>query len=164
MLKRLLPPLRTSRLARRPGGGGEEGQATLEFILIIPFLLAFFLLMVDLGLMTYHYVSMSNSVREAARYGAVNCTNGTCTPLLIAQRAVDRSGGIMSDTGDVEVHWEDATGDGMATGRGDAVVVKATYTYNFLFFPASIDVYSCSDMRLEQQDRGSGLPTGTGGC
>ncbi len=163
-MKRLLPASRYSQSARRHRGGDEEGQAALEFILIIPFLLAFFLLMVDLGIMTYHYVSISNSVREAARYGAVNCATGTCTAQDIAQRAVDRSGGIMSDTADVAVHYEDTTGDGLATGRGDAVVVKATYTYNFLFFPASIDVYSCSDMRLEQMDRGTGLPTGTGGC
>jgi len=133
-------------------------------MLILPFLMLFFLLLVDLGIMTYQYVSVSNSVREAARYGAVNCTNGACSAQLVAQRAVDRSGGIMSDTSDVTVSWEDVTGDGVTAGRGDAVVVKVSHTYNFLFSPFSIDVKSCSDMRLEQQDRGTGLPTGTGGC
>jgi hypothetical protein len=152
------------RFSRRPRDR-EGGQAALEFMLILPIFVMFLLVMVDLGIMTYHYVSVSNSVREAARFGAVNCGGGGCTPELVAQRAVDRSGGILPDTSSVSVHWEDVTGDGVTPGRGDAVVVKVNYRYDFLFFPLiNVNVHSCSNMRLEQQDRGTGLPIDTGGC
>jgi Flp pilus assembly protein TadG len=132
----------------------EEGQATFEFLLILPFFFVFFLLMVDLGLLTYSYVSVANATREGARYAAVNCGDGSCTESEVQDRVVERSGG----TGAVTVTWE---GD----QRGDGVTVSVDWPYNFLFFPASIDVVSCADMRLEFNDSG-GMSTspGGGGC
>jgi hypothetical protein len=143
-------------LRRLPLFRREEGQATFEFVLILPFFILFLLLLVDLGIMMYEYVSVSNAVREGARYGAVNCGDGTCSAPEIAQRVVDRSGGILSNMGEVTVGWPDGS------DRGDSVVVKVTHPYHFLFFPASIDVVSCADMRLEQTDKGTGLPSGSG--
>jgi hypothetical protein len=147
--------MRYSRLFRR-----EEGQATFEFVLILPFFILFLLLLVDFGIMMYEYVSVSNAVREGARYGAVNCGDGACTAAEVCARVVDRSGGILSDsecdTPAVTVGWPDGS------DRGDSVVVKVTHPYHFLFFPASIDVVSCADMRLEQTDKTSGLPSGSG--
>lgn len=135
-------------------------------MLVLPFFFLFFLLMIDLGLMTYSYISVANAAREGARFGAVNCgAGGTCTAADIVDRVIERSGGILDagDAGNVTVAWADATGDGSVTGRGDAVSVNIDTPYNFLFFPYSIDVRSCSDMRLEQADRNTSLPGG-GGC
>lgn len=140
----------------------QEGQAAFEFLLTIPFLFVFFLLLVDMGLMMYSYVSVSNAVREGARFGAVNCGTGTCSAADIQQRTVDRSGGMIDNLGDITVAWIDnpGTGPGNAT-RGDSVVVRADTPYNFLFFPASIQVRSCADMRLEQADQAASLPGGS---
>jgi Flp pilus assembly protein TadG len=143
---------RLSPLFRR-----EEGQATFEFVLILPFFILFLLLLIDFGIMMYEYVSVSNAVREGARYGAVNCGDGSCTAADVATRVIDRSGGILSNTGEVTVGWPDGS------DRGDSVVVKVTHPYKFLFFPAAtIDVVSCADMRLEQTDKGTNLPSGSG--
>jgi Flp pilus assembly protein TadG len=140
----------------------EEGQAAVEFLLVLPFLFAFFLLLIDLGLLTYDYVAVSNGVREGARYGAVNCaSNAGCTANAIAERVADRSGGILNDASEVTVGWIDLNGDGNRAGRGDTVVVRANHSYNFLFFPASISVVACADMRLEEDDQGTGHTAGT---
>jgi len=140
----------------------EEGQATFEFVLILPFFILFLLLLVDFGIMMYEYVSVSNAVREGARYGAVNCGDGTCSVALVQDRVLKRSGGILSNTGEVTVGWVDNDGKAPNSNRGDSVVVRVKHPYKFLFFPASIDVVSCADMRLEQTDKTSGLPSGSG--
>jgi len=151
----------------------EEGQAAFEFVLILPFFVFFLLLLIDFGIMMYEYVSVSNAVREGARYGAVNCGDGACTVDGVdgvKQRVVDRSGGILSNTGEVTVGWIDNDLDGRNYGRGDSVVVKVDHDYDFLFFPNNflgigdikIPVVSCADMRLEQTDKTDPLPSGSG--
>ena len=149
-IKALRRRLRLPPLFRR-----EEGQAAFEFVLILPFFILFLLLLVDFGIMMYEYVSVSNAVREGARYGAVNCGDGGCDSAAVAGRVVERSGGILSDSNEVTVGWMDNSipPDNRNYGRGDSVVVKVTHPYHFLFFPATIDVVSCADMRLEQKDK-----------
>jgi hypothetical protein len=118
----------------------------------------FFLFMVDLGLMTYSYISVANATREGARFAAVNCGDGSCTETEVRDRVIERSGGIMdaADAGTITVTWD-------GTERGDGVTVSVDWPYGFLFFPASINVVSCADMRLEFDDSG-GMSTGVGGC
>lgn len=141
----------------------EGAQAAFEFMLVIPVFIPFILITVDFGTMMYEYVSISNAVREGARYASVNCETGACTVALVQQRTVDRSGGIMSDTSEVTVGWRDVNGNSAdgSTGKGDSVVVKVSHPYHFLFFPNTVNVTSCADYRLEQQDTGVSLPTGT---
>lgn len=150
-------PRRRHRLFRR-----QEGQAALEFILILPVFVIFFLLLVDLGMLMYNYVSVSNAVREGSRFGSVNCGTGSCTESEVQNRTIDRSGGILSDPNEVTVAWLDNNGDGINFGKGDSVAVAVNHPYNFLFFPASMGVFSCSDMRLEQNDRTDTVPSGSG--
>ncbi|MEZ4503841.1 MAG: pilus assembly protein [Dehalococcoidia bacterium] len=135
----------------------DEGQAAFEFLLMLPLFFLFVLLMVDLGVMMYQYVSISNAAREGARYAAVNC-DGNCTASEVQNRVVDRSGGILGagDVGEVTVSWPSGT------DRGDPVAVRIEHPYDFLFFPATIPVVSCSDMRLEQQDQDA--TAGGSGC
>lgn len=142
--------------------GREGGQAALEFMLMIPAIIALILLMIDLGLLTYSYIAVANSVREAARFGSVNC-GGTCSVAAVQGRAVSRSGGVLTSTTGITVTWQDVIADGITPGRGDAVVVSVVTPYNFVFFPGSINVRACSSMRVEQQEIATGLPTG-GGC
>lgn len=132
-----------------------EGQAAFEFILILPFFILFLLLLVDLGILMYEYVTISGATRDTARFGSVNCdTPGpNCTAAMLQSRLISRSSGIVSDTSEVTVGWFDRGGASSANKeRGDSVVVKVNHPYNFLFFPFTINVVSCADMRLERTE------------
>lgn len=146
---------------------GEAGQTSLEFVLILPIVVLFSLFVVDLGVLMYHYVSISNAAREGARFGAVSCGDGECTDDQVKDRIIARSGGLLADPEDrpdVRVDWVDLDGDGRNYGQGDAVVVRINHLYSFLFSPLSIDVFSCADMRLEQTDQTDTLPSTEGEC
>ena len=161
------PGTRARRLPRRRGKGLHEdrGQAAFEFLLILPFFILFVVLLIDFGILMYEYVSVSNAVREGARYAAVNCPATPPDPLnpagcnvdKVQQRTVNRSGGILTDPSEVAVGWPSGV------DRGSPVAVKVTHPYTFLFFPmVTFDVVSCADMRLEQQD--SSATAGGSGC
>ena len=64
----MINPARVTRLFRKR----DEGQAAFEFLMVLPILVLFFLIVIDFGVAMYEYVSVSNSVREGARFGAVN--------------------------------------------------------------------------------------------
>jgi hypothetical protein len=133
----------------------EEGQAAFEFMLILPTFILFFVMVVDFGILMYEHVSVANAAREAARYGAVNCGDGDCTAADITGRAMERSGGIVSDAADVTVGWVDRGTTAAVNDRGDSIVVSIDHEYDFLFFPVTVNVRSCADMRLEQRDDGT---------
>ena len=149
----------------------EEGQSALEFLLVLPVFVAVFLLVVDLGMLMYQYVSVSNAVREGARFGAVNCGDGSCfdgNGSTVLDRTIDRSSGVLdpaADPAEVTVDWLDNNGDDTYTSRGDSVVVSVSHDYDFMFFPGTIPVVSCADMALEQSDpNGGGVGSAGSGC
>lgn len=146
---------RRSRMFRRLHRG-EQAQAGFEFMLMLPFFFVFFLLVIDFGVMMYGYVSVANSAREGARYAAVNCGTVACTASLIQDRAVERSGGFLSDTADVTVSWPSGG------SRGSPVVVNISHDHDFVFFPFSQTINSCAEMRLEQAE--VGVTAGGSGC
>ena len=168
----------TNNLAGRPRRSislfrKEAGQSALEFVLVLPVFVAAFLMVVDLGMLMYQYVSVSNAVREGARFGAVNCGDGDCTDdglsETVKQRTIARSSGVLDPLaipGEVTVSWLDNTlPPDNRWGRGDSVVVKVDHDYDFMFLPGTIPVVSCADMSLEQSDRAPDLPDPpTGGC
>jgi hypothetical protein len=133
---------------------------------MLPVFIVFFLLMIDFGLLTYHYVSIANAVREGARYGATGCGANLCNQADIRGRTIARSGGILDagDSGEVTVGWTNLNGGSTASiDTADAVAVSVEHTYNFLFVPsASIDVVSCADMRVERRRAPGDLPLITG--
>jgi hypothetical protein len=158
--------MRIHRLLRLPGPS-DKGQASFEFLLVLPSFILFVLLIVDFGIWTFEYVSVSNAVREGARYAAVNCGSGTCASTNdIRDRAIARSSGILSTSDTYDIGWIDRSSPANASrkDRGDSIKVKATHTYNFLFFPVHLDVTSCADMRLEQSDGGPGTAPASNSC
>ena len=150
----------------------EEGQSALEFVLVLPVFVVAFLMVVDLGMLMYQYVSVSNAVREGARFGAVNCGDGSCDTIDLTEtvfdRTIARSSGVLdplASPAEVTVGWLDNTVPlDNNRGRGDSVVVKVDHDYIFMFLPGSISipVVSCADMSLEQSDTATTLPTATG--
>lgn len=151
-------------LKRLTGGQrGEDGQAAFEFLMILPIFVLFMLLVVDLGVAMYEYVGISNGVREGARYAAVNCgSDAPCTAQKVYDRASAHDGLGSAIPGSEYVPRWDLT-SGLAK-KGNAVSVKATHTYNFLFFPAlHLTLTACSEMALEADDAATGL-TGPAAC
>ena len=58
---------------RSPGGQArEKGQATVEFALVIGLLLLLLFGIIDFSRLVFNYATMSNGVREAARYAVVH--------------------------------------------------------------------------------------------
>jgi len=58
--------------ARSEGPGGEGGQGLLEFALVVAFLLITMFAIIDFARVFFGYATMSNGVREGARYAVVH--------------------------------------------------------------------------------------------
>ena len=110
---------------------------------------------VDFGWGLRSWISATNAAREAARYGAVNCSSGNATAPDVQQRAVDTATGLGLSTGDVTV-------TNCATGTStQSLIVEIDFDYDLItplggmmsFFgggiPSSISMHSEADMRIE---------------
>jgi hypothetical protein len=78
---------------REPKGttSHERGQTTAEFVLIVPFLLLFFFLIVDFGWMLKNWVVVTNAARETARCAATqSCEQGDGTDIEAWELACNR--------------------------------------------------------------------------
>lgn len=145
--------------AARRGRG--PGQVAFEFVLMLPFFIAFMLLAVDFGMLMYQYVSVANAAREGARYGAVICYSSCDTLNEIKQRTLDRSGGVLSLLSEVDVWYCDRAGTNpvgeIYPHRGDSIVVSVSHPYPFLFVLGSpqIGVVSSAEMLVESTDPSS---------
>ena len=51
---------------------GRRGQNLVEFAILLPVLVLFLLIIIDLGRVVYSYSALHNAVREGARYGIIN--------------------------------------------------------------------------------------------
>ena len=127
----------------------ERGQALLEFAFVVPIFLVLVLGVVDFSWALRSWITVTNSAREGARYGAVGAT---CDG--IKQRAVDTSADLLT-VSDVSV--ANCQGD-----PGTDVSVTVDYDYSFITplgdlltlisggtFPETLNMTSSSDMRIE---------------
>jgi Flp pilus assembly protein TadG len=152
----------------------EDGQATVEMLVVFPSFMLVILFVIYFALAMYSYVSVANGVREGARFGAVGCETGDCTGAdptgtcstgtddAIKGRAVNRSSGVLDCT-DITVTWGDDAGNGNRD-RGNSVKVDVpnhSFTFISSLFP-SFPVKSCATMRLELDQVGSS--SGTASC
>jgi hypothetical protein len=67
VIRRLLSPTKSTSTLR-----AERGQGLVEFALILPLLLVLMLGIIDFGRLFFIYSEVSNAVREAIRFSAVN--------------------------------------------------------------------------------------------
>ena len=65
-----------------------EGQAILEFVLVLPLVITLVFVIVQLGITFNNYLQVTDAARVAARAAAVARFNGD-TPCNAAQKAVD---------------------------------------------------------------------------
>ncbi|MEE1137978.1 MAG: TadE/TadG family type IV pilus assembly protein [Acutalibacteraceae bacterium] len=67
----------------RKKGKGEDGQAMVEFALILPIFLLILCGIIDFGWLFYNQLSLNNACREGARYAVVNTAEGNGTQAII---------------------------------------------------------------------------------
>lgn len=140
----------------------SRGQSLVELSLILPILMILVFGILDFGLGLRSYISLSNAVREGARYASVgnpvgiesDC-NGMTNDTVYGRICV-ATGGLDVTELDPDVSFP------QGVAPGNSVVVSADYTYHFVTpigdligffsggtFPSSIDLSSSADMRLE---------------
>ncbi|MCI0856849.1 MAG: pilus assembly protein [Chloroflexi bacterium] len=139
-----------------------RGQSLMEISLLLPVLLIIVFGIIDFGLGMRSYISLSNGVREGARFAALgnpagepsDCDGITNTTVYGALCAA--TDGLDLDELEPDVTYP----DGYASGN--SVVVSADYSHNFVTplgdligfvsggsFPTSIELHSSTDMRIE---------------
>ena len=62
----------------------EDGQAMVEFALILPIFLLILCGIIDFGWLFYNQISLNNACREGARYAVVNTADGADTQAITA--------------------------------------------------------------------------------
>jgi Flp pilus assembly protein TadG len=108
------------------GRAGETGQALIEAMFVIPFVLVLILLILDFGIALDRREVMVHAVREAARAGA----NGDDVTAVQAA-AVDQSEGNLT-AGNVEVCYLETSGDSILGDLNDTIRVKINHQYEML--------------------------------
>jgi Flp pilus assembly protein TadG len=129
---------------------GERGTSLVEFVLVLPIFLLLVFAIVDFGMGFHAWLTVTNSAREGARYGAVRATEAE-----IRNRVVDTADSL--DPSKMTITVTNAQGD-----PGESVVVQVEYEYalitpldNILGLISggsvgpTITFSSTADMRLE---------------
>jgi len=136
-------------IARRPGKR-EDGQTLVEFALVLPIFLLVLFAIVDFGMAFHAWITVTNSAREGARFGAVRATSTE-----IEQRVRDTATSL--EQANLSVAVTNAEGQ-----PGESVVVDVSYDYSLMTpladllnmvsggtIPATLGLSSTADMRLE---------------
>ena len=109
----------------------QNGQATVEFAIVLPLLLMVLLGIVQFGIIFNHYLALTDAVRAGARQGAVS--RQLPNPSAAAIARVRSAGGGSLDTSaggplNVTVTFT-APGGGNQVVQGGDIKVRATYPY-----------------------------------
>ena len=115
-----------SRREGSTGPGGERGQGLLEFSLVIAFLLLVIFGIIDFSRLFLGYATMSNGVREGARYAIVHPQDDA--GIEAAARAMMV---VIGAPVTVSVSFPDTDADGNAGCRGSRCRVVVTATSDF---------------------------------
>ncbi len=142
------------KLIRRRIGTGEKGQALVEFALLVPIFLILLFAIVDFGMGFYSWITVTNSAREGARFGAVQASTDD-----IIQRVKDTSD-LINEDAKMTVTVTNAADNG--GDPGESVVVKVDYKYDLITplasliaflsgdtFGSTLTLSSTAEMRLE---------------
>lgn len=149
--------MRIPRLLKR-----SRGQSLVELSLILPVLMILVFGILDFGLGLRSYISLSNAVREGARYASIGNPVGLetdcdgTTSNTVYGRICVATGGLDLTQLDPDVSFP------QGVAPGNSVIVSADYTYHFITplgdligffsggtFPSSVDLTSSANMRLE---------------
>src|ERR671932_739881 len=109
-------------MAARPPRARDEGQALVEFTLVLPVFVVLVLAIAQFGIAFHHYLVLTDAVRAGARVASVSGTApdpaGAAAQAVLAA-AGDLDKGVLGPRIDVESTWE----------PGKNVTVSASYPY-----------------------------------
>jgi Flp pilus assembly protein TadG len=115
----------------------EDGQAMVEFAIVLPILLVVVLGIIQFGIMFNHYLTLTDAVRAGARQAAVSRTLPSTAAAIAAAEGRVRSAalGSLSDAGDpialpVTVTPYDPLSGQAKFAQGGDVTVTAQYHYS----------------------------------
>jgi Flp pilus assembly protein TadG len=130
----------------------QEGQAIVEFCVIMPLLLILLVGMIEMGVLLYDKAVITNASREGARAGILNVN----PKLDVAgiQSVVQNycSGKLISFAGGSGLAVPVVTGYDPTPHTGDPLTVTVNYNYNFLlpfFARSSFSLQARTVMRYE---------------
>lgn len=124
---------------------GQDGQAFVEFAIVLPILVMLVLGICQFGLAFHNYLSITDATRVGARAAAVKRTAGACAAATTAiQNTVSAK------------QWETissritcTTPDGLDSGDPIKLTVKYPYSIGLPGFSASGDLTANATERLE---------------
>jgi hypothetical protein len=107
-----------------------DGQAIVEFAVVLPVILILILAVVDIGKAYGYQNDETHLANEAARFAAVGTCGGGC-PSIIAQVKSDAAPELRNGTGSIEspISVEICYPDGFAVGNRVVATVTATYKW-----------------------------------
>ena|SRR5437764_8532325 len=134
-----------------PKRSRQDGQAVVEFAVVLPVLLLMLLAIYQFGVVFVNYMDVTSAAREGARKAAVSRTAGTCS--TDNSNATSAARGAASDLKQSSLTISiTATCTNNAYVQGSDVSVSATYPYsiNILGLVVSSGTLSSSTtMRVE---------------
>lgn len=137
------------RRARMAGmrARGEGGAVAVEFALIVPVLVMLLLGMVTAGVTYSRGISMTNAVREGARFGAVGDSSSTTWASdTISRIRVTQIDDSSSDTAICVQLWKQGTGEVKvlcSQGNGSVSPALATADAAFPAVPTGLTTGTC---------------------
>jgi len=141
------------------GRAGERGQALIEAMFVIPFVLALILLILDFGIALDRREVIVHAVREGARAAANGDDMGQ-----IQAAAVDQSEGNLTPD-KVSVCYRDDNGNGYLGDVNDSVRVSIDHRYDMLTggtswlgVPTQLDMSPTADAPLLNPAQGTPSP------
>jgi hypothetical protein len=150
----------------------RRGQSLVEFALIVPVMLAFILVIIELGVVLTVYVGLTNTAREVARAGAMFIYDPALSPgatpaiatvdsaraAVMNQALVDTLSPLIDQTGlnAAETRYSYLPAVPVSNYRyGDRLSVTLSYEHDLFFgiLGQEITLRANSDMRLEPGGR-----------
>ena len=114
----------------------SRGVSIIEFTLILPFLLVLLFGIIEMSLLMYNQVMITNASREGARFGILFNTDGTgtYTPMTTAEIS-NQVNTFLADRLISFAPTSATTNVTPAGGRGQPLTVEVQYDYTVLILP-----------------------------
>ena len=122
----------------------SRGQAAVEFVLVIGFLVILVVSILEMSLFLYNYAVLTDSAKEGVRCAIVHCSKGV-TPTVNGFLAASVHG---TSTASISVNYLD---NDSSTAPGNRVQVTVSYPYSPLFLVnwASVTISATSVGRIQ---------------
>ena len=104
----------------------EDGQAMVEFALVLPIFLLILCGIIDFGWLFYNQLSLNNACREGARYAVVNTAEGASTQ-AIEEHIENLTTNVFANDGvDIDIEY---TSQGNPTAGDIKVLLEADISF-----------------------------------